>query len=391
MADRQEEDRNGLYLRRDLPEEDYDRLVRELRADPGLLCDLLRQTSREDETHSALLLFKGTGVSEQDELDLKLRQYLLRDPALPPEDADVLEDLLVEDERYLERLLLTENELVEDYLRGALNAEEARRFDSNFLITPERREKLRYLRTLAASAPAVSIDEAAQPAPATETSSLWQSLLDFLRAPGMLLAGTAAAAILLLSLALLLWLNRPPARQTPALAESPGETQNSSPSPVTRQLNSNTLDTTPRATPSTNPTPEPLRKNPTPGQRPPRPAQAPAPQPRTVFALVSGILRGEAVGTAGKRIEGGSKLVELRLRLDLEQSYGDYRVVIENSEGKEVARRERLKATMADGLQTVAVALPAARFEPDDYTVTLSGRARGGYTEVDRYSFRVLK
>jgi hypothetical protein len=111
--------------------------------------------------------------------------------------------------------------------------------------------------------------------------------------------------------------------------------------------------------------------------------------PRVVFALSFGGLTRGGGNSAEKKIEPGAKVVELQLRLDLDRTYEDFRIVVQDSDGKEVGRSERLKATKkGDSLTT---ALSAALFKPDDYTVILSGGTKGVYEEAARYSFRVLK
>jgi hypothetical protein len=112
------------------------------------------------------------------------------------------------------------------------------------------------------------------------------------------------------------------------------------------------------------------------------------PRAFTVFALVGGVSRGGG-NVVEQKIEPGAKVVELQLRLDLEREYEDFRIVVQDSDGNEVGRHEKLKAPKKGGL--LSTALPAASFKPDDYTVILSGRTKGAYEEAARYSFRVLK
>lgn len=89
-------------------------------------------------------MFNDFDVAAQDNLDGELKNYLLRDPKVEDEKFAELEELIIEDERYLERMTLVESELIEDYLRGnILTTEEKQRFDNYFLVTPERREKLK--------------------------------------------------------------------------------------------------------------------------------------------------------------------------------------------------------------------------------------------------------
>ena len=110
---------------------------------------------------------------------------------------------------------------------------------------------------------------------------------------------------------------------------------------------------------------------------------------RVVFALSFGGLTRGGGNAAEKKIEPGAKVIELQLRLDLDRTYEDFRIVVQDSDGKEVRRLERLKATKKGDL--LIAALPAASFKPDDYTVILSGGTKGAYEEAARYSFRVLK
>lgn len=397
MPSDKEEKWHEPYLRTDLADKDHDRLAEELRADPRLLRELLRRPP--DEALSASLLFGEGGVGDQEALDEKLKKYLLHDPAFTPEDTARLEELLVEDERYLERLFLVENELIEDHLRGALSAEEDLRFNSHFLVTPERREKLRYIRALATVRPADRREQAQRPSPQVATSSLWQSLLAFMRPPRRL---AAAAAFILLLVAAAVWLTPKSGRPAdPLLVENPpGQaSQNRNLPPGDKADPSNTVGVNNTTAPSPTPTATPLPTRPRRDMRPPLPARTPhtapprTPPPSsvpTVFALVSGVLRGGG-DVAEKRIEPGSKIVKLNLRLDLERDYEVYQIVVQDSAGREVARRVRLRAGSENSLPTIVISLPAVLFRPDDYVVILSGGEGRQYSEVDRYSFRVLR
>lgn len=398
MPSDKEEKWHEPYLRTDLADKDHDRLAEELRADPQLLRELLRQPP--EEALSASLLFGEGGVGAQEALDEKLKKYLLHDPTFTPEDTARLEELLVEDERYLERLFLVENELIEDHLRGALSAEEDLRFNSHFLVTPERGEKLRYIRALATVRPADRREQAQRPSPQLATGSLWQSLLVFMRPPRRL---AAAAFILLLVAAAAVWLIPKSGQPAdPLVVENPpGQaSQNVNlPPPGDKANSSNTVGVNNTRAPSPTPTATPAPTRPQQDVRPPMPARTPRTAPPrtappspapTVFALVPGVLRGGGDITE-KRIEQGSKIVKLNLRLDLEREYEIYRVVVQDSEGREVARRVRLRAESENSLPRIVISLPATLFRPDDYTVILSGGKDGQYKEVDRYSFRVLR
>jgi cytochrome c-type biogenesis protein CcmH/NrfG len=86
-------------------------------------------------------------TSKENDEQLKLRAYLLG--VFP--DADEQEEIelrLMLDKDYFQELLLQEEQLIEDYIVGGLDAEERKVFESHFLIPAERREKVKLERLL---------------------------------------------------------------------------------------------------------------------------------------------------------------------------------------------------------------------------------------------------
>ncbi|MBV9925257.1 MAG: CHAT domain-containing protein [Acidobacteria bacterium] len=87
----------------------------------------------------------------------RIKEYLLG--ALTREEAQPLEDRLLRDDDFVEHARLVEDELIEDYQRGALGPRERGLFESHFLSTPKRRRKLLFVRRmseLAAATPAAA-------------------------------------------------------------------------------------------------------------------------------------------------------------------------------------------------------------------------------------------
>jgi len=395
------------YLRTDLSAEENERLTKELEDNPALLRELMQYQSLEDKAFSDGLLFSNSNLSEQEALDDKIRKYLLGDSTFPEEEIAELEDFMVNDERYFERMSLIESELIEDYWRGALTEDEKKRFNSFFLVTPERQEKLENIKALMLDASAAPPEADRQPQLILEPTSLswWQSLLAIMRSPNLLAGATAASVLLFLVVGAVWWFSQRAERQEPLIATAPtnDSTQNPNQSTVSDQPvntgetgNVSPAITTPQPTIAASPQPTKSphsnqgRKQdeipkPTPVVKPPVNAQR-----SVVFALFAGLSRSEG-SSVEKKIESGTKVVELQLRLDVERKYEDFRIVVQDSDGNEVGRREKLKATRRGGLTSVAAALPAASFKPDDYTVILSGGTKGAYEEAARYSFRVLK
>lgn len=77
----------------------------------------------------------------------EIRNYLLGNFRFE-EERDAVEDRLMADETYFDRLLLEEEELIQDYADGDLTSAERRDFEKNFLISDERRQKVNFSRAL---------------------------------------------------------------------------------------------------------------------------------------------------------------------------------------------------------------------------------------------------
>ena len=71
-----------------------------------------------------------------------IRKYLLADLAEPQQQA--LEKRLLSDNKFLEELEIVEDELIDEYWRGELDAQQTIQFQSVFLAASERRNKLRF-------------------------------------------------------------------------------------------------------------------------------------------------------------------------------------------------------------------------------------------------------
>jgi CHAT domain-containing protein len=75
-----------------------------------------------------------------------IKQYLLG--RLSEEEQTPLEERLLTDDDFFERLSLAENELIDEYLADRLGAEDLERFNSHFMTAPERQNKLGFSMTL---------------------------------------------------------------------------------------------------------------------------------------------------------------------------------------------------------------------------------------------------
>ena len=71
-------------------------------------------------------------------------QYLLG--SLPEAETERFDELCFVDDEFAERLSAIENDLVDTYVRGELSSRNLKRFDSHYLASPRRREKIRIAR-----------------------------------------------------------------------------------------------------------------------------------------------------------------------------------------------------------------------------------------------------
>jgi len=76
----------------------------------------------------------------------QIKSYLLGQ--LPEEDGAEVEARLLTDREFCEELSIGEDDLVEQYLSGALSAADREDFESHFVVSPERRQKVRFARAL---------------------------------------------------------------------------------------------------------------------------------------------------------------------------------------------------------------------------------------------------
>lgn len=77
----------------------------------------------------------------------EIRKYLLGHIQVEDERRKIEERLMLDDD-YFEEILMEEEELIQDYADGHLNADERRRFEKHFFISEERRQKIKFAMAL---------------------------------------------------------------------------------------------------------------------------------------------------------------------------------------------------------------------------------------------------
>lgn len=132
--------------------------------------------------------------------DQTIIQYLLG--SLPEEETERFDELSFIDDEFAERLDAVETDLVDAYVKGELSGQALGRFDSYYLASPKRQEKVGFAQALqtiaeraAATRPATTEPDSLPAPVASDKPSWWASLLNFFTLPRLALAAAAMLAL----------------------------------------------------------------------------------------------------------------------------------------------------------------------------------------------------
>jgi hypothetical protein len=316
------------------------------------------------------------------ELERSLRQYALG--ALTDDERLDVEARLITNPETCDRLGVIEQELAEDYLDGALSADERRRFERCFLASVDHRDQLELVRGLRVAATAAASPHATSPA------STFRRWMEGWFQPLSPVRVAYASSLALLAGALvwsmtsqrqlqteLVGLRAERARQQSAASRASTE----SIAEVSRGLAPS--DVRPAATPSSPPSAETV------------PAGA-APLSLAVsvptFVLAAPALqRGEGSLTR-VAIPASAPVVRFLLHARGEP-YASYRVVVYDGNADERVALSGLGGVRsAEGGHTVVVVLPSEQLSRGDYQLKLGGVTPDGQFEtLASYTVRVTR
>jgi hypothetical protein len=283
--------------------------------------------------------------SSHDYDDQRLTRYLLG--TLTAGEADELDELSLTDEDFAGRLRVVEDDLLDAYARGDLDADVRTRFESRYLAAPGARERLRFAAALEIhqKRSASSASEPVRPVPLpTESRHLPMWAL-------------AAAASIVLAVASYVLLDRTKAHRPQP--EVPPAVVTSQPGP--------------------------------PAVEPPRVA-APAQADEPVIAMVlMPPTRGPSESPT-LTLRGRAAKVEMRLVLESDDFQG-YEVILKDSKtDRPLWRSGRLQSSSTGSDRIVPVTIDATVLKPEGYSLELSGyRGAGGAEVITSYTFRVLR
>jgi len=139
-------------------------------------------------------------MKEDSVTDALLREFLLG--KLADADRERMEGLFLTDSATRERVLVLEQDLIDDYLEDSLSQEDKERFLSRYAQTDEQRRKLRITGAIKDWA----VREARAPHPAAPTLSVWSRIWTWLRLKPRFVVPIAITIVIAIILAIV-WLN----------------------------------------------------------------------------------------------------------------------------------------------------------------------------------------
>jgi hypothetical protein len=266
-----------------------------------------------------------------------IRQYLLG--LTPPEESLAIEERLLTGDGFYEELLIAEDELVDEYLRGGLTEPERQRFTSHFLQPPERQQKLRFARALRRY---VDLAAKAEPRETTTAEELPREVPITARRPRPKYSGFLSFRNPVVSYGLL----------TAMLLIIGG---------ISWALFNNWKH------------------------------QATQPAGEVVAVVLTPGLTRDAGETKRIALRPGIGLLRLQLQV-AKSDYTSYRVVMLANDRSEILNQANLPIQVLAGSRTVVADVPADSLIPGDYQIKLSGQvANAAFEDVATYQLRIAR
>jgi hypothetical protein len=291
-----------------------------------------------------------------------MTRYLLGQ--LPEAERDACEQEWFTDQAQYVQLCEAEQALIDDYVRGALRADERALFEQHFLTLPARRE-----RVLTAQALVQTIDR-----PAEQTQSWWRRWRVSWRLP-QLIPALALAVLLLVGG---LWMYR----QQRHLQEQRAQTAATA---AEQQRRAQELEQSLTAERAANArlSEELARRN---NAAVPPPTAASSAPKTLLLALTAGVLRSDGAALPTLKLAQDIERVNLRVQLPA-HDYARFTATLRTAEGRAL-QRWAVKATGP----RLTLTLAAKQLAAGDYVLVVNGvNAQRETEEFRRLPFRVIR
>ena len=300
------------------------------------------------------------------ESEQMMERYLLGE--LSESEQSVLEKEYFTDSQFFDEILKTENELVDDYVRGRLSKEVRQRFEQSYMAHPERSERVKF-----AAALATKLDQVEEAEHTPQGLSRWQRLLLTVRGQRPTLRLALALSTLLVMVASVWILVERQRRHERNQAQAAREAER-------RERESQQV--------ASERTPSDDRQGS--GERSPQETPLPAQTPARSVSLaltVGGVRGGDSGRTPTLVIPQGVAQAHLLLSLK-DNDYPKYNVSLQTVAGADVFSQGNVKPRGMKFVFTV----PVNSLESGDYILTLRGVGPDGKVDdLSKSLFRVEK
>jgi hypothetical protein len=323
-------------------------------------------------------------MSTETNINELLSQYLLG--SLTEEENRQIEERYFADDELFDRLRLTESELIEKYIQDELGSEERGQFESYFLQSRERGERVEFARALMGCVSKHML--AAQPYASVKEiqASRWESIVNSFHIRERRFAFSMALATLLILIGGVFLINQINRLQNRSQQGNTGE-------PAPQQ----TARESPGGGGNNRAQDQPTKQGQDAGTQrkdDKRPVGPPLPkQERPSPAIVSFVLSGNLLRGGGETqrlsIPPDARTVQLQIPVE-ETNYKKYQINLKLEKGESWnAFVSSNKATNSH--KTILVNIPAKFFVSGDYRLALSGFSGGGKAEeIGKYYFRII-
>lgn len=329
------------------------------------------------------------------ESEATFKRYLLG--KISGEELTQLEMRLLTDGEFFDQLQVAEEELVDDYLEGALSSEDRREFEASFLSTPAGYEQVELARSLKEYAQNRYFAKRAQQAVIGETSqSWWRMPMIFFRSR-FKQAGYMLPVLALLLLLMMAWLTRR-ALQLQSEVDRLHAEQAASQRGTT-ELQGEIAELNAKSKELTDNLQQERERSSILDQQladlRTKPKEDEQVDPLQRLATLTVMLDSGSVRSSIKRktLMPGPDLERVTFRLKLRaDDYKRYKAVLESDNGQAVWTEQSLKPQTTGRVRSVPLTVPAESLPSGDYVIRLSGVTdEGRFEDIGSYYFRVLR
>lgn len=336
-------------------------------------------------------------MNEREYNNQEIKEYLLG--SLPEAETERFDELSFTDENFADALKSVENDLIDAYIHGELSATTLEKFNSYYLVSPLRREKVNFAKSFqvhAAQSIAKTSSENSIPAePDPKQKDGFFSALNIFANPAFRWSFAAAALIFVAFGGF--WivknrLNQPEigtqvkqATPTPPDLELPKQLENNNAENSGKEVAAANSDDKPPQ----NSQKEKIKK--LPNSEPPQKQSPILPKATVASFILTPPLRG---GNQIQSLSIPEKTVSIAMKLQLESDdYTAYHVALVNDSEKNLWQSGRLKPKSKGSNKELNFSFPAKLLKSQIYSFTVSGiKADGAVEIISNYPFRsVLK